>query len=218
MSKTPDTPVAMEDRKVEDGRLYSPSAARNRAAIAEVFGRVLPARARVLEIGSGTGEHAVAVCQARPDIRWQPSDPDPVSRASQAGWARESGAAISAPLALDLLTGEAVSDLAPFDVLVCMNVIHIAPWAVAENLARLAAERLQPGGRVVLYGPYKEGDATAPSNLDFDASLKSRNPAWGVRDLDSVITLFAEAGFALAERVDMPANNLLLVLSTPETR
>lgn len=218
MNKTPEAPVAMEDRKREDGRLYSPSASRNRGAIADVLGRVLPANARVLEIGSGTGEHAVAVCQARPDISWQPSDPDAVSRASQAAWARDVGAAMAPPLDLDLLAGDAADAVAPFDALVCMNVIHIAPWAVAENLAKLAAKRLQPGGRVMLYGPYKEGAATAPSNLEFDASLKSRNPAWGVRDLDSVIALFGAAGFALDERVDMPANNRVLVFSPSETR
>jgi len=218
MSKTPDTRVAMEDRKVEDERLSSPSAGRNRAAIAEVFGRVLPADARVLEIGSGTGEHAVAVCQVRPDISWQPSDPDPASRASQAAWARETGAAISPPQNLDLTNASVVEAVTPFDALVCLNVIHIAPWSVAENLARLASERLRPGGRVVLYGPYQEGAATAPSNLEFDASLKSRNPAWGVRDLDQVLALIAEAGFALVERVDMPANNLVLVFSPLETR
>ncbi len=218
MNKTPDAPVALEDREREDERLFSPSAARNRGAVAAVFGRVLPANARVLEIGSGTGEHAVAVCRARPDISWQPSDPDATSRASQAAWARETGVAISPPLDLDLMVGNAADLVAPFDALVCANVIHIAPWAVAEGLVRLATARLRADGRVLLYGPFKEAAATAPSNLEFDASLKARNPAWGVRDLDRVIALFAQAGFALAERVDMPANNLVLVFSPSETR
>ena len=171
-----------------------------------------------LEIGSGTGEHAVAACQARPDISWQPSDPDPASRASQAAWAETAGGAIRSPLAIDLLDPTSCDRLDAFDALVCMNVIHIAPWRVAEALAALAARQLAPGGVVVLYGPYQEGEATAPSNLAFDASLKSRNPDWGVRALDDVIALFAGHGLALDRRIAMPANNLSLVFKPSEPR
>ncbi|WP_323762926.1 DUF938 domain-containing protein [Maricaulis sp.] len=209
-------PVALENRASDHGRLYSPSAARNRDAIATVLARVLPTGASVLEIGSGTGEHAVAACQIRPDLIWQPSDPDAASRDSQAAWAGEAGGAIRPPLEIDLLRQETCATIDGFDALVCMNVIHIAPWAVAEALAALAQSRLRPGGRVVLYGPYLLGDETAPSNLAFDASLKSRNPAWGVRALDAVVSLLAAHDLALVERVDMPANNLMLVFKRRE--
>ena len=97
-----------------------------------------------------------------------------------------------------------------------MNVIHIAPWAVAEALASLAQDRLRAGGHLVLYGPYLLGDETAPSNLAFDASLKSRNPEWGVRPLDAVRALLASHGLVLVERVDMPANNFMLIFQRRE--
>ena len=216
MAQLPPSPIALEGRSNEQGRLYSPSAARNRDAIAAVLARVLPADASVLEIGSGTGEHAVAACQARPDLSWQPSDPDTASRDSQAAWAVEAGGAVLPPLEIDLLRPETCGSIDAFDALVCMNVIHIAPWAVAEALAALARDRLRPDGRVVLYGPYLLGDATAPSNLAFDQSLKSRNPAWGVRSLDSVIALLADHAMTLIERVDMPANNLMLIFQRQE--
>lgn len=216
MVQSPKSPIALEERASERGRLYSPSAARNREAIAAVLARVLPSGATVLEIGSGTGEHAVAACQARPDLSWQPSDPDAASRDSQAAWAGEAGDAILPPLEIDLLRPQTFDGVDGFDALVCMNVIHIAPWSVAEALASLVQDRLRPGGRVVLYGPYLLGEATAPSNLAFDASLKSRNPEWGVRALDAVIALLAEHAMTLIERVDMPANNLMLIFQRRE--
>ncbi|WP_291844052.1 DUF938 domain-containing protein [Maricaulis sp.] len=218
MTTSPETPIALEQRTTADGRLHSPSAARNRDAIAAVLCEALPEDARVLEIGSGTGEHAVAACLARPDIRWQPSDPDPASRASQAAWADTAGGAIRPPLAIDLLDPASCDGLDGFDALVCMNVIHIAPWGVAEALAGLAARLLAPGGVVVLYGPFQEGEATAPSNLAFDASLKTRNPDWGVRALDHVVELFARKDLTLARRIDMPANNLSLLFKPSELR
>lgn len=216
MAKLPPSPIALEDRANEQGRLYSPSAARNRDAIAAVLARVLPTGASVLEIGSGTGEHAVAACQARPDLSWQPSDPDAASRDSQASWAGEAGGSILSPLEIDLLRPHTLAGIDGFDALVCMNVIHIAPWAVAEALAALAQDRLRPGGQVVLYGPYLLGDATAPSNLAFDASLKSRNPEWGVRSMDTVVALLASHSLSLIERADMPANNLMLIFQRRE--
>lgn len=215
-TQTP-SPIALEDRAAEAGRLFSPSAARNREAIAAVLAEALPEGARVLEIGSGTGEHAVAACAARPDIAWQPSDPDARSRESQLAWAAEAEGRIAPPLALDLLQEGWSVGLAPVDALVCINVIHIAPWGVAEALARGAAGLLAAGKPVCLYGPYLEGEATAQSNLDFDRSLKARNPAWGVRALADVVALFDGAGFTLARRIDMPANNLSLVFTKRET-
>lgn len=217
-SSDPKTPIALEARTATDGRLFSPSAARNRAAIADVLDVILPRQARVLEIGSGTGEHAVAACEVRPDIHWQPSDPDADSRASQQAWASAVDGRIAAPLALDLTQDHWWQDVPETDAIVCMNVIHISPWRVAENLAAGGAALLKPGQRVFTYGPYKEGEKTAPSNLAFDENLKSRNPDWGVRDLDAVIALFDAAGFVLERRIDMPANNLSLVFEKAESR
>lgn len=209
--------TALEERKAEAGRLFSPSTARNREAIAGVLADVLPDKARVLEIGSGTGEHAVAACAARPDIRWQPSDPDARSRESQQAWAGEAGGRIAPPLDLDLRRDGWSAGLDPVDAVVCINVIHISPWRVAEALAEGAARLLAPGRPVYLYGPYLEGAATAPSNLDFDRSLKARNPDWGVRALEDVAALFERSGFDLARKAEMPANNLSLVFVKRET-
>ncbi len=213
-----DKTIALEARTATDGRLFSPSAARNRTAIADVLDVILPRNARVLEIGSGTGEHAVAACEVRTDIRWQPSDPDAESRQSQAAWAELAGGRIAPPLALDLLQDDWWKAAPDTDAVVCMNVIHISPWKVAENLAAGAAALLKPGQRGFTYGPYKEGAKTAPSNLAFDENLKARNPDWGVRDLDTVIALFEAAGFGLERRIDMPANNLSLVFEKAEVR
>lgn len=207
----PDTPIALETRTSDAARLMSPSTARNREAIAAVLAPVLPEAARVLEIGSGTGEHAVTLCAARPDILWQPSDPDARSRESQNAWATDTAGRMLASLELNLLQPGWTDQVAPTDAVVCINVIHISPWTVAENLASGAARLLRPGQPVFLYGPYKLGADTAPSNLDFDQSLKSRNPTWGVRELDDVIALFDAAGFDLARQEAMPANNLSLV-------
>ncbi|MHA6288283.1 DUF938 domain-containing protein [Maricaulis sp. CAU 1757] len=218
MTTSPQDPIALEDRQSTGDRLYSPSAARNREAIAGILAARLPENARVLEIGSGTGEHAVQVCRARSDIRWQPSDPDATSRASQAAWASEAGGRMTPPLDIDLTRADACADLGRIDALVCINVIHISPWTVAKALAGLARSHLEPGGLVYLYGPYKEGTATAASNLDFDRSLRSRNPDWGVRNRSDVEALFRAAGLDGPERIEMPANNLSLIFTKPEAR
>ncbi len=202
---------------LEADKLFSPSAGRNRQAICDVLAPRLPEAARVLEIGSGTGEHAVTVLQARADISWQPSDPDPDYRASQRAWAAEMDGRMATPLTLDLTVPGWDEGLSGFDALVCMNVIHISPLAVLEALAARAAHILKPGGFVFLYGPYQEGEKTAPSNLDFDRSLRSRNPQWGVRPLDMVVHTLSEGGFAALTRTDMPANNLALIFDrTPD--
>ncbi len=208
----PDKIIALETRDSADDKLFSPSAARNCAAIAEVLGPVLAPQACVLEIGSGTGEHGEAVCRARPDIQWTPSDPDAASRRSQAARARETKA-LHAPLDLDVSAPGWTRGLPKYDVLVCCNVIHISPWATAAGLVSGAREILAPEGRIFLYGPFLEGAQSAPSNLAFDASLKARNPEWGVRALADVSTLFARNGFQLEKRIAMPANNLSLIFS-----
>jgi hypothetical protein len=195
-----------------DGARISPATARNRQPILEVLGPRLADRARVLEIASGAGEHAVFLAGALPGVSWQPSDPDPVARASIAAWRDEAGLPnLAAPLALD------AADLStwptePVDAVVCINMIHISPWAAAEGLMAGAGRLLPAGGKLFLYGPYLEADVpTAPSNLAFDDSLKSRDPAWGLRDLADVAALARASGLALAERIAMPANNLIVV-------
>lgn len=208
----PENSIALESRNSADEKLFSPSAARNSAAIADVLGPLLVHEARVLEIGSGTGEHGEALCGARPDIQWTPSDPDEASRRSQSARAREVEG-LQVPLDLDVSSPGWTHDLPGYDALVCCNVIHISPWITAEGLARGAVEILPPEGRVFLYGPFLEGEQTAPSNLDFDINLKSRNPEWGVRALDDVAALFAANGFRLESRIEMPANNLSLIFS-----
>ncbi|MGP1274552.1 MAG: DUF938 domain-containing protein [Caulobacterales bacterium] len=210
MSATP--PIALEDRGQSGNRLHSPSAARNRAAIAEALSTILPAEAHVLEIASGTGEHALACITACPGISWQPSDPDPASRASADDWAGEAGGRMRLALDLDT-TGEDWWRDVPdaVNAVFCANMIHIAPWEAAEGLFEGASHLLASGAMLVLYGPFLDGEATAPSNLAFDASLKARDPRWGVRTLDAVIELGTRHGFGLAERRSMPANNMILV-------
>jgi cyclopropane fatty-acyl-phospholipid synthase-like methyltransferase len=199
-----------------DRRRFSESTARNRGPILAVLQRVLAKDARVLEIASGAGEHAVFVAQAMPGVEWQPSDPEPESRASIADWiAHENLANVLPPLKIDVRAGDwGVADT--FDAVVAINMIHIAPWDAALGLFRGAARVLKPGGVLFLYGPFKrDGAHTAPSNAAFDQWLKQRDPSFGVRDLEAVTQAAEESGFALAEAVEMPANNLSVVLRLP---
>jgi SAM-dependent methyltransferase len=190
----------------------SPATARNRQPILEVLAPRLPDGARVLEIASGAGEHAVFLAGALPRVSWQPSDPDPDARASIAAWRAQAGLPnLAAPLALDA-ADPAAWPTEPVDAVVCINMIHISPWAAAEGLMAGAGRVLPAGGKLILYGPYLEADVpTAPSNLAFDESLRARNPAWGLRDLADVEALAAANGLARAERIAMPANNLIVV-------
>ncbi len=211
MTNSSQKPIALEERTASDDRLHSPSSARNTQPIADILGRILPQGGHVLEIGSGTGQHAAGVCEARSDLTWQPSDPDARSRQSQNAWGRTAEGRIRPSIDLDLTVPSWADPIAPADALVCINVIHIAPWEVAEALAGYAGESLPEHGLVFLYGPFKEGDKTAESNLAFDASLRGRNADWGVRHLHDVEALFSAVGLPLADRIDMPANNLSLV-------
>jgi len=209
MTSPPDKEIALERRGREGARLASPSAARNREAIAQALSELLPPETRVLEIASGTGEHALACVIARPDLSWRPSDPDPTSRASADAWAEDGRGRIGACLDLDVTRAGWSEGVDEIDALFCANMIHIAPWSAAVGLFEGAA-RIPSLGTVHLYGPFLEGDATAPSNLEFDASLKRRDPSWGVRALSQVDALASRCGFARVERRAMPANNLLL--------
>ncbi|KVV33158.1 SAM-dependent methyltransferase [Burkholderia ubonensis] len=192
-------------------RLSAPAAERNRGPILDVLRRVLPARGDVLEIASGTGQHVVHFAAGLPGLHWHPSDPDAQARRSIAAWISQAGLSnVDAPLAFDVR--DAAWPFAALDAIVCINMIHIAPWACAEALFAGASRVLRPGGVLVLYGPYRrEGRHTAPSNAAFDAQLRSRDPSWGVRDLETVVALGLDRGLDCIEVVEMPANNLSVV-------
>jgi SAM-dependent methyltransferase len=198
-----------------DQRLSAPAAERNAAPILEVLQGVLPARGTVLEIASGTGQHAAYFAAhftgGLPDLHWQPSDADPRARASIAAWRAHTGLAnLLAPLDLDVMREP--WPIAAADAIVCINMIHIAPWEATLALMQGAGTRLATSGVLVTYGPYRRGGAhTAPSNAAFDADLRTRNPAWGVRDMEAVETLAEAAGLVCEARVPMPANNFSLV-------
>lgn len=195
-------------------RLSAPSTQRNREPILAVLRRVLAPNARVLELASGAGEHAVYFAAAMPGLDWTPSDPDPGSRASIAGWIEAEGAAnVRAPLDIDLRSPDwGVESGAPFDALVAINVIHISPWEATLGLMAGAGRVLRPGGKLITYGAYKrDGRHTAPSNEGFDNWLKQRDPSWGVRDVADVEAAANENGWSLLETIEMPANNLMLV-------
>ena len=184
----------------------APATARNREPIRAVLARLVPASGVVLEIASGTGEHAVHMAGAFPHIEWQPTDPDDDALASIAAWRAEAALPnLRAPQRLD------VRDAAwpAANMIVCINMIHISPWEATLALFAGAARTLAPGEVLYTYGPYRFDGETAPSNEDFDRSLKSRDPAWGVRDVTELRR--AAVGFDFEEAVAMPANNHSLV-------
>jgi SAM-dependent methyltransferase len=190
---------------------HAPATERNRDAIAAVLREVLPERGLLLEVAAGTGEHAAYLAPLFPGLTWQPSDPDPEAMTSIEAWAADSDADnLLPPVFLD-----AASDtwpLASADAVLCINMVHISPWAATQGLFRGAGRLLPPGGPLILYGPYRRADvATAPSNEAFDASLKARDPAWGLRDLQVVQAEAAGQGLAFERLYEMPANNLTLV-------
>lgn len=197
-----------------DARQYSPSTARNREPILLVLRRILPENARVLEIASGTGEHAVFVARAMPAVTWRPSDPDETARASIAAWIEAEGAAnVLPPTAIDVRERDwGVESEAPFDAVVAINMIHISPWEATLGLLAGASRVLRSGGVLYTYGPYMRGGRhTAPTNAAFDESLRARDSSWGIRDVGDVERAAAAQGLVLREIVEMPANNLSLV-------
>jgi Protein of unknown function (DUF938) len=196
-----------------DLRRVSPAAERNRAPLLAELQRLLPAHGTALEIASGTGQHAAYFAAALPAWRWQPSDGDPRSSASISAWC-EGLANVLAPLHLDVLADTWPGVPADVDALFCANLLHISPWSTCAALMRGAARHLSAHGLLLIYGPYiVDGETTAPSNLAFDADLRARDPAWGLRRLDDVRRQAEDAGLNLRERVVMPANNLLLVFA-----
>lgn len=191
---------------------HAPSCERNRDAILDVLRRVLPAQGLVLEIASGTGAHAAWFAEALTGVTWQPTDRDPVARASIDAWRVEHRGDVRPALDLDV-TADAWP-VARADAVVCINMVHIAPWEATGGLLRGAARALATGGVLYLYGAYKRGGAhTAPSNERFDAWLREKDPAFGVRDLEAVVARAEAEGFELREVIEMPANNLSVVFS-----
>jgi SAM-dependent methyltransferase len=189
----------------------APATGRNREPIAAVLREVLPKRGTLLEIASGTGEHAVYFAGLFPKLRWQPTDPDPDALESIRAWRAEAGAAnLLEPLRLD--ASAETWPMAASEAILCVNMVHISPWAATEGLMKGAGRLLPKGGPLVLYGPYRRaGVATAPSNEAFDESLRARNPEWGLRDLEAVEAEAARHGLELERLVEMPANNLTVV-------
>jgi hypothetical protein len=210
-----------------DARQYAPATQRNREAILEVLLQVLPPTGTVLEVSSGTGEHAVFLAPRLHPRQWIPSDPDPVARASIAAWRQHYSADnLAPPIALDACDSvwlveqdEPPQPLANIDfkrhpILAIVNIImiHIAPWSACLGLMAGAGRILPADGILYLYGPFKQdGQHTAPSNAAFDQSLRAQNPAWGVRDLEQVVTVAQAQQLSLVKTFAMPANNLSVI-------
>ena len=194
---------------------FSPSAARNVKPILTVMCPRLPASGRALEVASGTGQHIAAFAEGFPGVNWTPSDPDPAARASIAAHVAEAGLAnLHPPLDLDVTNPawpEAME--AGLDAIVAVNLLHISPWEATLGLLSGAGRLLAPEGRLLIYGPFaRGGDYLSQSNVQFDAALRHRDPGWGLRDVDDVAAPARAEGLALAEVIEMPANNLMLML------
>ncbi len=207
-----------------DKRQYAPAAERNREPICAVLAEHLPEASTVLEIASGTGQHAVFFAEQLAPRSWLPSDPNPIARDSLASWrAITQLPNLYEPLNLDVTQApwpdtvrhwqQQLSDSAPqLQAIVNINMIHIAPWAACEGLFAGAAELLSRGDVLYLYGPFKQaGQHTAPSNAAFDRSLQQQNPNWGVRDLEAVCETAQQSGFVIKATIPMPANNLSVI-------
>jgi hypothetical protein len=196
---------------MSDARRSAPHVARNAGPIAKVLRTILPARGLVLEIASGSGEHALHFAQEFPHLLFQPSDPEPAALRSIEAWRAEAGPFNLLPaVALDARAAE--WPVAPADAILCINMVHISPWAATQGLMRGAGRLLAPGAPLYLYGAYRQtGIETAPSNVAFDESLKARDPEWGLRELEDVAEEAQKNGFWLEEVIPMPANNLSLV-------
>jgi SAM-dependent methyltransferase len=196
----------------DDARLHAPAAARNRDPILRLLQDHLPRRGLVLEIASGSGEHIAHFARASdPGLVFQPSDADPAARSSIDAWT----AALGLPNVRPAVAIDVTSEHWPVphaDAVLCINMIHIAPWAATIGLMRGAARVLGSRGLLYLYGPFRrKGGPTAPSNERFDQDLRRQNPAWGVRDIEAVAAQAAAEGFASPLVEDMPANNLSLI-------
>ena len=197
--------------KQADGKWFTNSAERNKGPILDVLARVLPKRGVVLEIASGTGQHVLHFAKALPGLAWQPSDPDPELRASIALRVEEQQLAnVNRPIDLDVI--RLPWPLQTADAVVCINMIHVAPWSATPALFEGAKALLPTQHVLFLYGPYRRfGQHTSKSNEQFDSDLRAHDPEWGLRDLEAVSEAAALSGFVLAEVVEMPANNFSVI-------
>ena len=190
-------------------RRQAPAAARNVGPIGDVLADWLPGSGTVLEIASGTGEHALAFARRFPNLDWQPSDPDPEALASIEAWRAEGPPNLRAPVRIDTRSDEWPVERA--DAILCVNMVHISPWESAIGLLDGAQRILRPAGSLILYGPWIEAEVeTAPSNIAFDQSLRSRNAEWGLRQVEDFAVEAAARGLVLAGRQAMPSNNIML--------
>ena len=208
MSQAPAAPPTAAAKR------HAPATLRNREPLLNVLREVLPERGRVLEIAAGSGEHAIYFAGAFPGIVWRPTDADPRCVASIDAWAAGEGLANLRPAArLDVFADPCPTGADErLDAVICINMIHIAPWRACLGLMALSGASLKAGGALVLYGPFMmDGRHTAPSNAAFDADLKARDPRWGVRDIAGVAAEAAVHGLTLEKRIAMPANNFSLV-------
>lgn len=199
------------DEAGAEARRHAPATLRNRDAITDVLREWLPCAGMVLEIASGSGEHAVHFAQAFPQLVWQPSDREPAALQSIAAWTADAGLTnVLPPLLIDVSQAEWPIDRA--DVIVCINMVHISPWSASEALFAHSAKLLDKRSLLFLYGPFIRHDVTtSQSNLAFDASLKQRDPAWGLRDVADLDALAKHCGFDRTALIEMPANNLSLL-------
>ena len=195
-----------------DARRSAPAAQRNREPIAEVLAEWLPESGLVLEVASGTGEHAIWFAERFSNLDWQPSDMHADAMASIAAWRATSALPnVREPLVIDASAGAWPIDRA--DVVLNINMVHISPWSASLGLTAGAARVLPDGGSLILYGPWlKDGIETAPSNLAFDSDLKARDPEWGLRRVEDFADAAAAHGFKLTQIREMPANNLMILL------
>ena len=193
-----------------EAKRYAPATERNREAIGEVLLGILPPAGLVLEVASGTGEHAVHFARRFPALNWQPSDPDPAGLVSIEAWRQEAALPnLLSPIALDAAGNWPIKAA---DAVICINMVHISPWAAALGLFASAAKILPNGAPVYFYGPYRRnGVITASSNEEFDASLKLRNSEWGLRNVEDMTAAAEAAGLTFDSIVEMPANNLSLI-------
>jgi len=195
-----------------DPRRRAPAALRNRAPILEVLREYLPESGTVLEIASGTGEHICYFAAAMPHLNWQPTDIDPDALASTAAYCGDAALVnLAPPQRLDVTSSEWPH--APAAGVICVNMIHIAPWSCCEGLVRGAAAVLKDRAPLVLYGPFKRnGVHTAPTNDAFDQTLRRQNPAWGVREMEAVESAARDVGLDESTAIEMPSNNFCLIL------
>ena len=195
----------------EDRRRTAPATYRNREPILDVLRKVLPATGLVLEVASGSGEHAIYFSRHLPNLDWQPSDPSPAARLSISAWAEtECLANVAPPLELD--AAAAIWPVDQAEAILCINMIHISPWEATVGLMRGAMRLLPIGGPLYLYGPFRRADRPLePSNEAFDRDLRDRDASWGLRKLDTVIACAKEHGLAFEECIDMPSNNLSII-------